>query len=188
MKFLGISNLVTTTIRHAVLEDALGLQNLMSKSFPLACPPSVSAADIQVYLARKCSVENFKSNIADDKTVLIVACNGSELLGYSLLVFDETESSDIASQLSSVTSNVKLSRFYVHPDWHGEGVAQKLMQRTFEIVHELGWSALWLTVNQQNERANRFYQKWGFEIVGEADFILGGSVQRDFVRERFFTD
>ena len=179
---------MTNTIRHAVIEDALGLQHLMSKAFPLACPDSVSSADIQVHLARKCSAENFKSHIADDKTVLIVACNGSELLGYSLLVFDETESADIASVLTSVSSNVKLSRFYVDPDWHGAGIAQKLMQRTFEIVHELGWSALWLTVNQENDRANRFYQKWGFEIVGEADFVLGGSVQRDYVRERFFTD
>lgn len=175
-------------IRHASLADALALQNLMAASFPLACPKSVSPTDIQVHLARKCSAENFKSNIADENSIVIVACNGSELLGYVHLIFSETESAEVASVLSSVSSNVKLNRFYVHPEVIGQGVAQKLMQRAFEIVHEFGWSALWLTVNKENERANKFYQKWGFQIVGESDFILGGSVQHDYVRERFFTD
>jgi len=178
---------VTSRIRYASIDDAFALQNLMAQTFPLACPPDVAKSDIQVHLARLCSAENFKSSIADEKSAVIVACDGSELLGFALLIFAETESAEIAASLTSVSSAVKLSRFYVHPNWHGQGIAQQLMQRSFELVHELGWSSLWLTVNKQNERANKFYQKWGFEIVGESDFILGGSVQKDFVRERFFT-
>lgn len=175
-------------IRHASMNDADNLQQLIAKAFPLACPPNTDETDIKVHLARKCSSENFKSFIADENTVVIVACDGSDLLGFAVLIFAETTSEKIASSLTSVSSTVELSKFYVSPTEHGQGIAQKLMQRCFELVHELGWSAMWLNVNQENERANRFYEKWGFAIVGECDFILGSSVQKDFIRERFFTD
>lgn len=175
-------------IRHAAMSDAIAMQHLITKAFPLACPPDTTDADIKVHLARKCSSENFKSFIANDKTVVIVACDGENLLGFAILIFAETTSEKVASALTSVSSTVELSKFYVSPEKHGQGIAQKLMQRCFEVVHEMGWSAIWLNVNQQNARANRFYEKWGFSIVGECDFILGSSVQKDFIRERFFTD
>jgi len=45
---------------------------------------------------------------------------------------------------------------------------------------------VWLGVNQQNGRANRFYEKHGFAIVGTKGFELGGRREDDFVRERVF--
>lgn len=174
-------------IRHAEMPDAIAMQHLITEAFPLACPPDTSAEDIKVHLSSKCSAENFKSYIANDETVVIVACDGSNLLGFAILIFAPTADVQVAGALSSVDSTVELSKFYVSPDLHGHGIAQKLMQRCFEVVHELGWSAIWLNVNQVNQRANRFYEKWGFAIVGVCDFVLGSSVQKDFIRERFFT-
>ncbi|MCX6404434.1 MAG: GNAT family N-acetyltransferase [Actinobacteria bacterium] len=187
MTFLGIPDAVKTMIRHAAMSDANAMQQLIAQAFPLACPPDISDADIRVHLANKCSSEIFKSYIASDKTTVIVACDGSNLLGFAILIFSETTSEKVVSALTSVASTAELSKFYVSPSQHGQGIAQKLMQRCFELVNELGWSALWLNVNQQNERANRFYEKMGFTIVGECDFILGSSIQKDFIRERFFT-
>jgi len=178
---------VNTSIRHAAMSDAIAMQQLIAQAFPLACPPDTSEADIEVHLANKCSSEIFKSYIANDKTTVMVASDGANLLGFAILIFAETSSEKVAAALSSVADTVELSKFYVSPSAHGLGVAQKLMQRCFELVQELGWSALWLNVNQQNNRANRFYEKCGFTIVGECDFTLGSSVQNDFIRERFFT-
>jgi ribosomal protein S18 acetylase RimI-like enzyme len=45
---------------------------------------------------------------------------------------------------------------------------------------------VWLGVNQLNARANRFYEKNGFAIVGEKKFLVGGKAEDDFVRERVF--
>ena len=187
MTFLGIPDAVNTTIRHAAMSDAIAMQQLIAQAFPLACPPDTSETDIKVHLANKCSSEIFKSYIANDKTIVIVASDGSNLLGFAILIFAETTSARVAQALTSVSETVELSKFYVSPSQHGQGIAQKLMQRCFELVNELGWSALWLNVNQQNERANRFYEKLGFTIVGECDFLLGSSIQKDFIRERFFT-
>ena len=39
-------------------------------------------------------------------------------------------------------------------------------------------------MNDENARANRFYEKSGFAIVGTKTFQLGANLESDFVRER----
>ena len=46
-----------------------------------------------------------------------------------------------------------------------------------------GARSVWLGVNQRNERANRFYEKQGFAIVGTKRFLVGSRWFEDFVRE-----
>ena len=170
------------------MTDAIAMQQLIEEAFPLACPPDTTAEDIKVHLSGQCSAENFKSYIANDETVVIVAIDGSNLVGFAIFIFSQTNNDQVAGVLAARASTVELSKFYVSPNQHGQGIAQKLMQRCFELVQELGWSAIWLNVNQENRRANRFYEKMGFTIVGECDFVLGSSVQKDFIRERSFTN
>ena len=47
-------------------------------------------------------------------------------------------------------------------------------------------AGVWLGVNQENARANRFYEKCGFAIVGTKRFLVGGVYEDDFVRELVF--
>jgi ribosomal protein S18 acetylase RimI-like enzyme len=47
-----------------------------------------------------------------------------------------------------------------------------------------GAASVWLGVNQLNDRANRFYARHGFELVGERSFQVGDSLEADFVREK----
>jgi diamine N-acetyltransferase len=43
---------------------------------------------------------------------------------------------------------------------------------------------MWLGVNQENARANRFYEKNGFAQVGIKHFLVGDRLEDDYVRER----
>jgi ribosomal protein S18 acetylase RimI-like enzyme len=46
-----------------------------------------------------------------------------------------------------------------------------------------GAGSVWLGVNQQNMRANRFYEKQGFVLRGTRFFQVGDSTEADYVRE-----
>ena len=46
-----------------------------------------------------------------------------------------------------------------------------------------GARSVWLGVNNENARANRFYEKHGFAIVGDKHFRLGDRMEDDYVRE-----
>lgn len=43
---------------------------------------------------------------------------------------------------------------------------------------------LWLNVNYDNHRAQRFYAKHGWERIGYVDFIVGDAVHRDPVYQK----
>jgi RimJ/RimL family protein N-acetyltransferase len=55
-----------------------------------------------------------------------------------------------------------------------------------DAARAAGRAGIWLGVNQLNARANRFYERSGFALVGTKRFLVGGSWEDDFVRELSF--
>ena len=45
-------------------------------------------------------------------------------------------------------------------------------------------TGIWLGVNQQNARAQAFYVRSGFAVVGTKHFTVGTRVEDDYVLER----
>ncbi|HEY1154962.1 MAG TPA: GNAT family N-acetyltransferase [Arthrobacter sp.] len=174
---------MTHTIRRATADDAGALAALAAVTFPLACPPSSSPADIAAHLANTLSEEHFKGYLADPDTTILVIDTEGRLNGYSLLVDRPASDPDVASVLTLLPS-VEVSKCYVHPDYHGLGAAAELMRASLQAAAECGGAGAWLGVNSQNARAIRFYEKSGFRKVGTKSFRLGSTVEHDFVLER----
>ena len=63
-------------------------------------------------------------------------------------------------------ADLELDWLMVHPNFHGTDVAASLMR------HGIAWlgetSPIWLNVIRHNERAIRFYRRFGFEIDPDA--------------------
>ncbi|QHK21483.1 GNAT family N-acetyltransferase [Pseudarthrobacter psychrotolerans] len=174
---------MTHTIRKATTDDAGPLAELAAVTFPLACPPSSSPADIAAHVANTLSEKHFREYLADpDVTVLVIDADGA-LRGYSLLINRTAEDPDVASALKMLPS-MELSKCYVHPEHHGLGAAAELMHDSLQAAAAAGAAGVWLGVNSQNARAIRFYEKSGFRKVGSKSFRLGTTVEHDFVLER----
>jgi ribosomal protein S18 acetylase RimI-like enzyme len=60
------------------------------------------------------------------------------------------------------------------------------MNASFGEAAQWGASSIWLGVNQQNQRAQRFYEKHGFSVNGVRTFQLGAGVENDYVMVRQF--
>ena len=73
---------------------------------------------------------------------------------------------------------------YVLPDSHGAGVSAALIAAALTTAEELAARCVWLGVNQQNQRAQRFYAKHGFAINGTKTFRLGAGIENDYVMVR----
>ena len=174
---------MTHVIRKATADDAGRLAELAAVTFPLACPPSSTAADIAAHLANSLSKDHFRRYLADPDVTVLVIDAGGELRGYSLLVARPAQDADVAAALTILPST-ELSKCYVHPDHHGLGAAAELMHASIGAAAAAGVRGLWLGVNEQNARAIRFYEKSGFRKVGTKSFTLGSAVEDDFVMER----
>ena len=170
-------------IRKATEDDAGRLAELAGVTFPLACPPGSSAADIAAHLANTLSEKHFRAYTADPDITILVVEAGGELRGYSMLVARPAQDPEVASALSLLPS-AELSKCYLHPDHHGLGAAAELMHATMASAAAAGAQGIWLGVNSLNAKAIRFYEKSGFSKVGTKTFKLGNTVEHDFVMER----
>ena len=79
---------------------------------------------------------------------------------------------------------LELKRLYVLRAWHGQRVAQALMDAALAAAalaaRERSGSGVW----ERNPRAIAFYEKYGFTRVGEHTFVLGADRQTDWLLAR----
>jgi len=73
---------------------------------------------------------------------------------------------------------------YVLPDSHGAGVSSALMDNALKHADDMAARSVWLGVNQQNRRAQRFYAKHGFTTNGTKTFRVGAHLENDYVMVR----
>ncbi len=81
-------------------------------------------------------------------------------------------------------SAIELAKLYVLPPFHGCGIANELMQQGLDHASRSGATQVWLCVWEKNARAIAFYRRWGFETVGEMEFVWSGVLFRDAVMTR----
>ncbi len=167
-------------VRRAGADDAAGLSALAAETFPLACPPGTSPEAIEQHIQAHFTVASFDGYLADPDREIFVA---DDFVGYTMLVYGEPYDPDVAAALTAHPT-VELSKCYTRAAHHGAGVAGALVAASVDSALERGSAGMWLGVNRFNGRANAFYEKKGFVVVGEKRFFVGDEPQEDFTRER----
>ena len=175
-----------TTVRRAAAPDAAALAAVASVTFPLACPPHTTDEAKAAFIAGNLTETHFTGYLADPARVLLLAETDGVAAGYTMLVFGEPKDPDVAAAVTT-RPTVELSKFYVMPEHHGGVVSTPLMEATLAAARDRGVAAVWLGVNEENERANRFYNKHGFAIVGRKKFLVGTRYEDDYVREHLLS-
>jgi ribosomal protein S18 acetylase RimI-like enzyme len=170
-------------VRIAGAADAGALAEVAGATFALACPPGTKQSDIDEFISVNLSRTSFESYLADPQRVLLLAEQDGRPVGYTMLVLGEPADPDVAAAIT-LRPTIELSKCYVLPTHHGGGIASALIERSVEEATAHGAAGVWLGVNQHNARANRFYEKSGFGIVGTKRFRVGAEWHDDFVRER----
>jgi ribosomal protein S18 acetylase RimI-like enzyme len=176
------SGRMATSVRRADASDSEVLARVAAATFPLACPPHTTDEAKAAFIATHLSQANFDAYLDDPARDILIAEIDGEAAGYTMLVFTEPSDPDVANALT-LRPSIELSKFYVMAGHHGQGVAAALMTHTLAVSRQRGASGVWLGVNEENARANRFYEKNGFAKVGTKRFLVGDSYEDDFVRE-----
>ncbi|BBZ14294.1 GNAT family N-acetyltransferase [Mycobacterium branderi] len=145
--------------------DVDELAAVAASTFPLACPPSVTAENMASFIEANLSAARFAEYLADPRRVVLVARHDERIVGYAMLVRDD---------------GVELSKMYVLPEHHGAGVSTALMNAAIELSD----GRVWLGVNQKNQRAQCFYAKHGFRVNGTRIFRVGAGVEHDYIMVR----
>jgi ribosomal protein S18 acetylase RimI-like enzyme len=170
---------VQVTVRLATIADAARLSELGAATFRDTFEGENTPDDIARYLADSFSASKQAEEIADPSNIVLLAeREGRELVGYAHLAGGPPPP-DVKGPIP-----MEIKRLYVGRQWHGQGVAQSLMDAAIEAARTRGAKTLWLGVWERNPRAVSFYRKYGFERVGEHTFLLGSDPQTDWLMAR----
>lgn len=159
---------------------------LAALTFPLAAPNDAAAESLTTFIEQNLSVTRFAEHIADPACDVLVhdaEFTPGALSAYLLLVAGEPDDTDAAAAIT-IRPTIMLSKFYVAPDAHGQGLSDRLMLAAFRAAEARGSAGMWLGVNQENVRAQRFYARQGFQHVGTKRFQVGARLEHDFVLQR----
>lgn len=159
------------------------LADVAARTFPLACPPSVTPPDVAAFVAENLTSARFGEYLTDPDRVVLTALDGGRIVAYAMMIRGVPDDTEVARAVTARPA-VELSKMYALPEAHGGGVSSALMSAALEHAETLGAACVWLGVNQQNQRAQRFYAKHGFTITGTKTFRLGTHIEQDYVMVR----
>ena len=77
----------------------------------------------------------------------------------------------------------ELQRLYVRSEVQGAGLGRRLLDLALAWLERPG-RRLWIGVWSQNLGAQRLYARYGFSKVGEYEFHVGQSCDREFILAR----
>jgi ribosomal protein S18 acetylase RimI-like enzyme len=179
-KMKAEKSFMNLNIRRANAADAETLARIGSQSFDeaFADHPENHPDDMRVYMNEAFSVETIKSDLAEEKTIYLIAELGEEAAGYAKIKLDAREKGVSGERL------LELCRLYALDKFIGKGVGKNLMLEISRIAEETKRDTVWLGVWEYNYRAQEFYKKFGFEKCGEHVFQLGSDPQIDWVMQK----
>ncbi len=167
-------------IRLATIDDAKALTDLAYTTFwdAFAHHPKNAPDDLNHYMRQAFNLEQTTKELGDEYSVFLIAELDGEPAGYAKLITNTTEEGITAER------PIELNRLYAHQQFLGKGIGQALMDACFERARAHDHDVMWLGVWEFNPRAQRFYEKNGFRLVGSHVFQLGEDPQTDLLMQR----
>ena len=168
------------TIRQATATDAKVLTDLAYTTFwdAFAHHPKNAPDDLNHYMRQAFSHDQITAELQDEKCIFLIAELDGEPAGYAKIIIDAIEPGINAER------PVELNRLYSHQQFLGKGIGQGLIDACLERAKKEHRDVMWLGVWEYNPRAQRFYEKNGFRVVGSHVFQLGEDAQTDLLMQR----
>ena len=160
-------------LRRAKSGDAAALARFAARTFTEAFGAENRPEDLAAHLTRSFGVAQQSIELADPKYITLVMEGPDGIAAYAQVRLS------VPPPCVETIEPIELLRFYVDRRWHGQGVAQQLMEEVFAAAAELGGRSVWLSVWERNPRAIAFYLKRGFRDSGSAHFYVGDDRQSD---------
>ena len=165
-------------IRKAQASDAAALAQLAEQTFIATYGPHCDHNMVHEHCQKNFGVSQQLAEIENEHCITLLQFVGNELIGF--MQMKQTDAPPCVQGITEVNT-ICLHRYYVTQKWHGKGVALILLKHANEYAKASGAQAMWLGMWQHNQRALAFYQKHGFEIVGEVEYQFGKVIENDKV-------
>ena len=127
---------------------------------------SAPAEIMEEYVAKSFSEESCRAELSDPNNIFYAVFYNGQPAGYLKIIYSTPH------PLITLQPVTKLERLYLLKEFYDLKLGHRLLQQAIELSKAAGVKGMWLDVWKKNDRAIRFYEKAGFETVGESQFVL----------------
>ncbi|TMJ18172.1 MAG: GNAT family N-acetyltransferase [Alphaproteobacteria bacterium] len=160
-----------TDFRDATIADAALLADLSRRSFTETFGHLYRPEDLQAFVERL-NEAGWAGELANPAYEVRLAYSDGEPAGFAKL-------GPITLPVTPDVPALELRQLYLLKPFHGLGIADELMAWLQTRARARGAQELYLSVWSQNERARRFYARYGFVYVGPYAFMVGEQADED---------
>jgi len=170
------------TICKVTPDDLSALLLFSQKTFFDAFYHLNNPCDMRAYASRFFTEEQLLTEMSNPLSHFYFAFINNEITGYIKLNFGDAQS-DVKD-----AESLEIERVYVSKYHQGKHIGRQLLDFAIQtaIIERLKY--IWLGVWDQNDRAIKFYQDYGFEHFGQHDFMLGDDLQVDLLMKKVLPD
>lgn len=167
------------TIRRATPDDASTLADLGATTFSETFGHLYPSEDLQTFLIGSHSVDAWSRTLADSQRAVWVATLadatsiGFMVVGACKLPIENRE-----------PAAGEIQQLYVLARYHNLRLGSRLMDFGLKWLEAQGRTPLYIGVWSENLGAHRFYGRYGFDKVGEYGFVVGNTIDREFILKR----
>lgn len=165
---------MSATYRDACLDDAPAIRAVYAESFDAVFRHLYAAEDYDAFMLGHTDAA-FREQIGDEAYAFRLAEADGRLVGYCKLGPPSLPYDPEGKRC------IELRQLYLLEAAKGTGVASALMDWSFVEARRRGAEEMWLSVFSDNLRAQRLYDRYGFEKMGEFDFMVGNHADHEFL-------
>lgn len=165
-------------IKPGAPADAPALAVLLSTVFVQTYGSAIPADLVAEYTARTFAPTRLAAELADPALPTMLAWEGDALVGASCMAL---AAPPVEMPLAAP---LEIRRFYVAPEWHGNGIAMALLTASLAVARQQQRDIVWLCVWEANGRALGFYRRHGFQPVGTTIIAVDHILFHDIVLAR----
>lgn len=165
-------------IQRAAISDAELIADISRETFYDTFASFNTPANMDKFMSQQFTRELLMREVQEQQGYFFIAYENDNPSGYVRL-------RDGGSyEVFHGKSSLEIARIYVRQSIIGKGLGSTLMRYCIDEAARMNREVIWLGVWEKNERAIRFYQRWGFIKFGEHDFWLGDDRQTDWMMMR----
>jgi ribosomal protein S18 acetylase RimI-like enzyme len=164
------------TVRRAALADAALLSDLGNSTFREAFSHLYRPDDLQEFLAKAHSPQLYERLLKDrDVGIWLAGPPHGKPIAYIVAGLCQLPVPNLEPRAGEIR------RLYVRTTVQSGGIGTRLLRVALEWLATDGFRPLYVGVWSANYGAQRLYQRYGFEKIGEYEFMVGKQRDHEFI-------
>ncbi len=164
----------TMALRQVTSADAEQMAAISLRGFLPSFGGLYSRADLRLCIEEKLSVSAHHHMLEDSAQEIWLAENDAgEVEGFVHIAPNGLPVGE--------ATDGELCRLYLMPEAQGKKLGDDLLRWGIERLQQRGYRRIYLGVWEHNHRAQRFYARHGFRVVGDYFYTVGGHKDHELI-------